>query len=102
MPTPRGSACAAAIDASTCLVYGGAGLGNGGYSGGTGLTPFDETWTVRVDGDEAVWTLLAFDEAPEARVAASLSSLPSGDFVLHGGWTPTTKETFATSRVLKL
>ena len=102
MPTPRGSACAAAIDPSTCLVFGGAGLGGGGYAGGVGLTPFDETWTVRVDGDAAVWMKLRIDEPPKARVAASLSALPSGEFVLHGGWTPTTKETFATSRVLKL
>ena len=101
-PTPRGSACAASVDASTCVVYGGAGLGGGGYAGGMGLTPFDETWTVKVDGDEAVWTKLPLDDAPQARVAASLSPLPSGGFVMHGGWTPTTKETFDTSTVLKL
>ena len=67
-----------------------------------GLTPFDETWTVKVDGDEAVWTKLPLNDAPQARVAASLSPLPSGGFVMHGGWTPTTKETFDTSTVLKL
>jgi len=101
-PTPRGSACATAIDASTCVVFGGAGLGGGGYAGGAGLTPFDETWQLRVDGDAAEWTPLELGSAPEARVAASLNKLPSGELLLHGGWTPTTKETFAESHVLKL
>ena len=40
---------------------------------------------------------------PAPRVAASLNKLPSGDFLLHGGWTPKgDKETFAESHVLDL
>ena len=87
-PTPRGSACAAAVgrpvcgpnprplgidrtdacmrraraDDNTCVVFGGAGLGGGGYAGGAGLTPFDETWTIKVEGDNAVWTRLDLGE----------------------------------------
>ena len=102
VPTPRGSSCAAPIDGRTCVIYGGAGLGGDGYAGGAGLTPFDETWTLHVDGDEASWTRLELGLAPPARVAASLSPLPSGEFLLHGGWTPLTKETFDASYVLKL
>eukprot|EP00908_Phaeocystis_cordata_P025202 Transcript_7650.p1 GENE.Transcript_7650~~Transcript_7650.p1 ORF type:complete len:347 (-),score=93.41 Transcript_7650:264-1241(-) len=100
-PTPRGSACAAAVDDNTCVVFGGAGLGGGGYAGGAGLTPFDETWTIKVEGDNAVWTRLDLGAPPAPRVAASLSRLSSGELLLHGGWTPTTKETFEESHVLK-
>ena len=102
VPTPRGSACAAPIDASSAVIFGGAGLGGGGYEGGAGLTAFSETWRVRVDGDEALWQLLDADDAPRPRVAASLSRLPSGRLLLHGGWDPRSKETFEMPSVLSL
>ena len=103
-PTPRGSACAAAVDATTAIVFGDAGLGGGGYGGGAGLTPYDETWRLTVDGETATWSRLDnLGTPPAPRVAASLNKLPSGDFLLHGGWTPKgDKETFAESHVLDL
>ena len=99
VPTPRASACAAPIDAHSCLIHGGAGLGSGGYEGGAGLTGFDETWCVRVEGDAAIWTELdmsAGDEAPPpARVAASLNALSANrGFLLQGGWNPASGETY--------
>jgi hypothetical protein len=102
-PSPRGSCCAAAIDPSTCIVFGGAGLGGGGYQGGSGLTPFDETWKLTVDGEECHWERLSVEAPlPAARVAASLSALPSGELLLHGGWSPSTKETFDESWLLNV
>lgn len=111
-PSPRGSACAAAVDEATCVVFGGAGVGKRGYDGGKGLVAFDETWRLRVDGDDAVWELLLAeatdggreaDDTPSARVAASLSPLPDGGgLLLHGGWMPATKETFDVSYILDL
>ena len=72
--------------------------------GGAGLTPFDETWRLTVDGETATWSRLDnLGTPPAPRVAASLNKLPSGDFLLHGGWTPKgDKETFAESHVLDL
>lgn len=90
-PTARGSSCAAPLDGSSAVLFGGAGLGGGGYEGGAGLTAFCETWRVRVDGDAACWDLIHPDvAAPPARVAASLSRLPSGRFLLQGGYVATT------------
>lgn len=95
-PTPRASSCACAADGTSCLVFGGAGI-SGGYDGGAGLVAFDETWRVRVDGDEAIWDVVdTAGEIPTARVAASLNALPSGKFLLQGGWNPSSKETFTT------
>jgi hypothetical protein len=103
VPTARGSACAAPIDDTSCLLFGGAGLGGGGYDGGAGLTAFSETWRVHVDGDVAVWELVATGDAePPARVAASLNQLPSGQFLLQGGWDPKSKATFETPNVLTI
>ena len=101
-PSPRASCSIAALDGSTCLVFGGAGLGGGGYEGGAGLTAFDELYTVSVDGDEATWSHLDNPSSPSARVAAALTPLPSGAFLLHGGWDPKTKATYDQSAILML
>ena len=104
VPSARASSAAAPIDGTSCLVFGGAGLGGGGYEGGAGLTAFDETWKLTVNGDDAIWEKLVIDGPPKPRVAASLSALPgsNGEFLLHGGWTPSTKETYDESAMLKL
>lgn len=53
--------------------------------------------------DEAAWELLQVgDEVPEPRVAASLTALPSGQFLMHGGWQPSTDRTFDEPYILKL
>ena len=59
---------------------------------------------IKVDGETATWSRLDnLGTPPAPRVAASLNKLPSGDFLLHGGWTPKgDKETFAESHVLDL
>ena len=54
-----------------------------------------ETWTVHVDGGKAQWAQIETDDTPPPRVAASLSPLPAGGFLLAGGWDPQTKETHA-------
>jgi len=99
LPSPRASCAAAPLDGTTCVVFGGAGLGGAGYEGGAGLTAFDETFALRVDGDEAIWTSIEAP-GPPARVAASLSPLPTGGFLLHGGWAPKSKQTFDRSALL--
>ena len=105
-PSPRASACAAAAGEASCIVFGGAGLGSGGYEGGRGLCASDETWRLRVDGHDAHWELLGSEgdgAKPPARVAASLSALPSNrGLVLQGGWDPKSHETFAKTSVLAL
>ena len=105
VPTPRASSCAApAGDGKSCIVYGGAGLGGGGYEGGRGLCATDETWRVHVAGDTATWELVDAEGAkPPPRVAASLNALKTpGKFVLQGGWDPASKETFEATSVLAL
>ena len=105
VPTPRGSSSAAPEGEGSCLIFGGAGLGGGGYEGGAGLRAFDETWRVRVDGDVAQWECVhegGAEGAPAPRVAASLSALPSGAFLLQGGWDPKSKDTFDEPHVLSL
>ncbi len=97
-PTARSSACMVSVDdESTCLVFGGAGIGADGYAGGKGLRGFDETWLLKVNEEFADWTALEHsDTLPPPRVAASLNKFPreSGKFLLTGGWNPTTAETF--------
>ena len=105
VPTPRASCSAAPADAHSCIIHGGAGLGDGGYAGGAGLTAYDETWCVTVEGDAAHWTELdtsaGAEAPPPARVAASLSALSSGrGFLLQGGWNPGSGETFDKPSVL--
>ena len=103
VPSPRASSCMAPVgDGISAVVFGGAGLGERGYEGGAGLTAFDETWRVLVDGSTASWTRLQAGEAPAARVAASLEPLPSGDFLLQGGWDPKSKDTYEHPHVLSL
>jgi Kelch motif/Galactose oxidase, central domain len=91
-PGPRASSCGAPVDTNRCVIFGGASLGQGGYEGGAGLVAQDETWLVTVKGDTAEWEKL--DKGPEGRVAATLSPLPSGGFVLQGGWDPASKGTY--------
>ena len=94
-PSPRASACAASLGDGAAVVFGGAGLGGQGYDGGGGLVAMPETWTVHVDGGKAQWAQIETDDTPPPRVAASLSPLPAGGFLLAGGWDPQTKETHA-------
>lgn len=93
-PSPRGSCAAAAVDANRILVFGGAGVGGDGYSGGAGLVATDETWLLTVNGGVATWELLVFDSAPPPRVAASLAKCGEGKFLLTGGWDPKSGATF--------
>jgi len=103
VPLPRASSCVAPVgDGISAVVCGGAGLGGGGYEGGAGLTAFDETWRVLVDGSTASWTSVQAGAAPSARVAASLDPLPSGGFLLQGGWDPKSKATYESPHVLSL
>lgn len=105
MPTPRASSAAAAYGKDRMVVFGGAGLGGGGYEGGYGLVPFPETWVLRVDADFAVWDKVeqVASIMPKGRVAASLSPLPDGQsFLLQGGWDPKSKDTYDEPWVLKL
>jgi len=102
LPSPRASVCAAAIDCTTCVVFGGAGLGGGGYEGGAGLVAFDETWKLRVEGNEAIWERLQSDVVPAARVAASLVALGNERLLLQGGWDPASKITYDRHYVLTL
>ncbi len=114
-PTPRAGACAAPIDGSTVAVFGGGGIGENGYDGGKGLCGFDDTFVLRVDGDEAVWHAVgsADEDKPPPRTVASLSALPCdvhgkdcddacGKLLLQGGWNPVTKETYDEPWVLQL
>jgi hypothetical protein len=102
LPTSRASSSMAAMDDSTCLVFGGAGISKEGYQGGSGLIGLDETWKIQVVGDKyADWTRLYTDSGdmvPRARCAASLNLLGPGEraqtFLLTGGWDPATAETF--------
>jgi len=92
-PCARASPCMAPLDASKCIIFGGASLGESGYEGGRGLVAQGDTWIIDVNGDVAEWEQIA-TTGPEARIAASLSSLPSGGYLLQGGWDPTSKETY--------
>jgi len=92
-PGPRGSCCAAAVDGSRVVVFGGAGVAASGYDGGKGLRASDETWLLTVDGDRGTWELLDV-AGPPARVAASLELLPDASLLLAGGWDPATGATF--------
>lgn len=102
-PSPRASSCAAAApDGKSAVIFGGAGIGSGGYEGGAGLTAYSETWRVFVDGMTAKWVKLDAHQAPHARVAASLDTLPSGAFLLQGGWDPKSKDTYDAPYILSL
>mmetsp|Transcript_15590 Transcript_15590/g.48251 ORF Transcript_15590/g.48251 Transcript_15590/m.48251 type:complete len:331 (+) Transcript_15590:496-1488(+) len=92
-PGPRGSCCAAAVDGSRVVVFGGAGVAASGYDGGKGLRASDETWLLTVDGDRGTWELLDV-AGPPPRVAASLELLPDASLLLAGGWDPATGATF--------
>jgi len=92
-PPPLASPCAAAVDENSCIIFGGASIGSGGYEGGAGLIAQDDTWLLTVKGDKAEWENVGI-KGPEGRVAATLSPLSSGGFLLQGGWNPATKETY--------
>ena len=106
IPAALTSSCMAAVgDGETCLVFGGAGIGEGGYQGGAGLLGSDETWKLRVVDDiYAEWTKLESSKVPRARVAASLNRMPgeTSKFLLTGGWDPATAETFDEPWTLEL
>lgn len=103
VPSPRASSCVASVgDGISAVVFGGAGLGGEGYKGGAGLTAFDETWRVLVDGTTAYWRRVQTDAEPSARVAASLDPLTSGSFLLQGGWHPKSEATYDRPYVLSL
>ena len=54
-------------------------------------------------GNEAHWTHIDVDaESPSPRVAATLSALPNGEYLLQGGWNPSTKDTYDESFALRL
>jgi hypothetical protein len=53
----------------------------------------DDTWIGSVDKGEAKWEKI-LSGGPQARIAATLTPLGSNDFLLQGGYDPTTKETF--------
>jgi len=99
----RAGACAAAAsDGKSVVIFGGAGIGKAGYEGGAGLTAYDETWKLVVDGNTAAWSQLDAGAPPQARVAASLDRLPSGGFLLQGGWDPKSKDTYDVPHLLSL
>jgi hypothetical protein len=81
-------------------MFGGASLGEGGYEGGAGLVAQDDTWLVDVQGDDAKWEKVA-SGGPEARIAATLTALGSGEFLLQGGYDPTSKGTYEAPWLLK-
>ena len=91
-PEARASPCAAQCGENQCVIFGGACLGGGGYEGGAGLQAQDDTWHLTVkDGKKAAWELVkAAGDGPKARLAATLSPLPSsgGGLLLAGGWDP--------------
>lgn len=100
-PAPLASPCGSSIDPKRCVLFGGATLNTSGYQGGAGLRAKDQTWLLTLEGDDWVtWTEV--DNGPEGRVAASLSPLAGGKFVLQGGWDPTTKSTFDTPWILDM
>lgn len=99
-PCARATPCMAPIDARSCVMFGGASLGEGGYEGGAGLVAQDDTWTCEVQGDVVKWQKV-LSGGPEARIAASLTSIGSDEFLLQGGYDPTSKEVFGEPWLLK-
>jgi len=98
-PGARATPCAAAVGDSTCVMFGGASLGEGGYEGGAGLVAQDDTWTCEVQGGMAKWTRV-LSGGPEARIAASLTPVGSESFLLQGGYDPQSKGTYEAPWVL--
>lgn len=98
-PSARATPCAATMDDSTCVMFGGASLGEGGYEGGAGLISQDDTWKCTVEGDAAKWEKV-LSEGPEARIAATLTLIGDKNFLLQGGYDPTNKETYEAPWVL--
>merc|ERR1719263_2262266 len=79
-PAPLGGMCAAPLGAmgSGLVLFGGAEM-RGDYDGGKGLFARAETWALHLAGGKGEWNrLLQEDESsPHARVAGSLTALPS-------------------------
>jgi hypothetical protein len=107
-PAPTASSCMAPVDATSVLIFGGAGIKPTGYEGGSGLMATPNTWLLSVDanGQTAHWKLCNSDsdddeaKHPRGRVAASLHPIPgisTSEFLLTGGWDPATAETFEDS-----
>lgn len=99
-PGARATPSMAAVDPRTCVMFGGACIGKGGYEGGSGLLPLNDTWTCKVQGDTVEWEKV-LSGGPEARIAASLTPLGPDEFLLQGGYDPTTKVTYEEPWVLK-
>lgn len=109
VPSPRALASAARVSNTSCVVFGGAGLGPDGYDGGKGLVSFDETWHAEVCAASRTvsWVRAQAEAPPVRRVAASLDRVGRDDddgssFLLHGGWNPETRVTFVTSHGLSM
>lgn len=98
-PSARATPCAASVDDSSCVMFGGASLGEGGYEGGAGLIAQDDTWICSVAGGDAKWEKV-LSGGPQARIAATLTPLGAANFLLQGGYDPATKGTFEAPWVL--
>ena len=93
-PTPRAGACAASTEDGIIMCCGAE------SAVPIGLCPRGDCWklTVPEDGGEATWEMLvaesqedaaaAMPGAPGPRNAATLTPLPDGKLLLHGGWRP--------------
>ena len=99
-PCARVTPCAAPVNASKCVLFGGASLGEGGYEGGAGLVAQDDTWLVDMEEDDAKWEKIA-SGGPEARIAVTLTALMSGEFLLQCGYDPKSEGTYETPWLLK-
>lgn len=96
---PRAGLCAAPINNSSCLVFGGAGL-DSNYDGGKGLVAYNDTFILTAKRNKFQMTKVTTPVIPTQRVGASLNKYMS-KFVLHGGWNPTTKETYSETLIIE-
>lgn len=99
-PRPMASPCGASLNNNSCIVFGGATLGEGGYT--AGLIPLKDTWIINVDHDTVKFEKIATSDSsmgPDGRVAASLSPFGS-KYILQGGYESSSKATFEETWVL--
>ena len=98
-PTPRAGACAAPLPGGRGIV-----MCCGAEATPNGLNPRADVWALELDGEGGAWTQLLADDAPNApgpRNAATLTPLPDGKLLLHGGWRPFVS-TYGDSHVLSV
>ncbi|KAL7537661.1 hypothetical protein ACHAWF_005866 [Thalassiosira exigua] len=93
-PSAMASASMAPLAEDRCIVFGGAGLAPAGYQGGFGLMPKDNTWICTITEKAVEWKSVVCEKRPEGRLAASLSCLGDGRYLLQGGYDPVSKSTF--------